>query len=159
ARARPGPDARAPGAIAPMRTESLPNSGFRCRETGFPGRRKKPLTSPEPQINGLRDQDGRTKTPPNRGISHAFRKSPQLRECVVADAVPIEPVSTLNSLLTGKLTGNFVKIASLMRFCTLTRQQIQRLAAKFPTQQNREFLRRNREFWTAPEGVNRDFVC
>src|SRR5262245_41224946 len=33
-----------------------------------------------------------------------------------------------------------------MRFCTLTRQQIQRLAAKFPTQQDREFLRRNREF-------------
>src|SRR5262249_38637130 len=51
-----------------------------------------------------------------------------------------------NSLLTGKLTGNFVKIASLMRFCTLTRQQIQKLAAKFPTQQNRELFRRNREF-------------
>jgi hypothetical protein len=61
-----------------------------------------------------------------------------------------------NSLLTGKLTGNFVKIASLMRFCTLTREQIQRLAAKFPTQQNRELFRRNREFWTAPQGVNRD---
>jgi hypothetical protein len=65
---------------------------------------------------------------------------------MVADAVQVEPVSTLNSLLTGKLTGNFVKIASLVRFCTLTRQQIQRFAAKFPTQQNREFLRRNREF-------------
>src|SRR5262245_47742686 len=71
---------------------------------------------------------------------------------MVADAVQVEPVSTLNSLLTGKLTGNFVKIASLMRFCTLTRQQIQRLAAKFPTQQNREFLRRNREF----ESKNRE---
>jgi len=34
--------------------------------------------------------------------------------------------------------------------------QIQRLAAKFPTQQNREFLRKNRDFWTAPQGVNRD---
>ena len=30
-------------------------------------------------------------------------------ECVVANAVAIEPVSAPNSLLTGKLTGNFAK--------------------------------------------------
>ena len=29
-------------------------------------------------------------------------------ECVVADAVAIEPVSAPNSLLTGKLTGNYL---------------------------------------------------
>src|SRR5262245_4355595 len=58
-----------------------------------------------------------------------------------------------NSLLTGKLTGNYVKFACWARFCTLTRQQIQRLAAKIPTQQNREFLRRSREF----AGENREF--
>jgi hypothetical protein len=51
-----------------------------------------------------------------------------------------------NSLLTGKITGNYVESACWARICTLTREQIQRLAAKFPTQQNREFLRRNREF-------------
>jgi hypothetical protein len=51
-----------------------------------------------------------------------------------------------NSLLTGKLTGNYVEFARLMRFRSPTGEQIQRLATKFPTQQNREFLRRNREF-------------
>ena len=50
------------------------------------------------------------------------------------------------SLLTGKLTGNFVKSAHFLRFWMLTREQFQRLSAKFPTQQNRELFRRNREF-------------
>jgi hypothetical protein len=59
-----------------------------------------------------------------------------------------------NSLLTGKRTGNFVKLACWARFCTLTREQIQRLAAKFPNQQNKELFRRNREFWRR----NRDFA-
>src|SRR5262245_1059791 len=58
-----------------------------------------------------------------------------------------------NSLLAGKLTGNFNKFACCAGFCTLTREQIQRLAAKFPTQQNREFLQKNREFVRA----NREF--
>ncbi len=87
----------------------------------------------------------------NAGFSRKVSGIRDWANCVVADAVQVEPVSTLNSLLTGKLTGNFVKIASLMRFCTLTREQIQRFAAKFPTQQNREFLRRNREFERAIE--------
>jgi hypothetical protein len=50
-------------------------------------------------------------------------------------------------------TGNFVKFARWARFCTLARKQIQRLAAKFPTQPNREFLQKNREFVRA----NREF--
>jgi hypothetical protein len=72
---------------------------------------------------------------------------------VVVDAVTYEPVSTPETLLTGKLTGNFAKFACWAQFCTLTREQIQRLAAKFPTQQNREFLQKNREFVRA----NREF--
>ena len=35
------------------------------------------------------------------------------RECVVADAVGIEPVSYSNSLLTGKFTGNLVECCTL----------------------------------------------
>jgi hypothetical protein len=58
-----------------------------------------------------------------------------------------------NSLLTGKLTGNFVKFARWARFRTLTREQIQKLAVKFPTQPNREFFRKSREF----ESKNREF--
>ena len=61
-------------------------------------------------------------------------------ECVVANAVAIEPVSAPNSLLTGKLTGNFAESGLTRRFSRLLRQQIQCLAEKFPTQWNREFL-------------------
>ena len=38
------------------------------------------------------------------------------RAAVVADAVLVEPVSNENSLLTGKLTGNFVKFLRAARF-------------------------------------------
>jgi hypothetical protein len=55
-------------------------------------------------------------------------------ECVVVDAGAIEPVSAPNSLLTGKLTGNFAKSGLTRRFSRLSRQQIQYLAEKFPTQ-------------------------
>ncbi len=45
----------------------------------------------------------------------------------------------LNSLLTGKLTGNFVDSGPPLRFSRPIGQRIQSLAAKFPTQRNREF--------------------
>jgi hypothetical protein len=59
---------------------------------------------------------------------------------VVVEAARIEPVSTPNSLLTGKLTGNFADSGSQGDFSRPVGQSIQRLAAKFPTQRNREFL-------------------
>src|SRR5262249_47734785 len=42
--------------------------------------------------------------------------APQRPDCVADDAVSCEPVSAPNSLLTGKLTGNFAKSGSLSRF-------------------------------------------
>src|SRR5262249_41038769 len=45
-----------------------------------------------------------------------------------------------NSLLTGKLTGNFVDSGPLHDFPRPIGKRIQWLAAKFPTQRNREFL-------------------
>jgi len=57
------------------------------------------------------------------------------------------------SLLTGKRTGNFIESACTVRFLFINSEQIQRLPAKFPTQQNRELFRRNREFWFS----NREF--
>src|SRR5262249_13183336 len=62
------------------------------------------------------------------------------RDCVADDAVSCEPVSAPNSLLTGKLTGNFANSGPQQRFPHLINEQIQRLAAKFPTQRNREIL-------------------
>jgi hypothetical protein len=69
------------------------------------------------------------------------------------DAVMIGPVSVPNSLLTGKLTGNFVDSSLLLRFWRPVGEQIQCLAAKFPTQWNRELFRRSSECSTG----NREF--
>ena len=66
--------------------------------------------------------------------------APQRPDCVADDAVSCELVSAPNSLLTGKLTGNFANSGPQQRFPHLINEPIQRLAAKFPTQRNREFL-------------------
>src|SRR5262249_4714441 len=66
--------------------------------------------------------------------------APQRPDCVADDAVSCELVSAPNSLLTGKLTGNFAESGPLLRFRRPINELIQRLAAKFPTQWNREFL-------------------
>ena len=70
----------------------------------------------------------------------------------------------LNSLLTGKLTGNFVESARSTRFLGLIAEQIQILSATFPTKQNREFQRRNRKFYqskpkSSPDGVFGTHKC
>jgi hypothetical protein len=63
-------------------------------------------------------------------------------DCVADDAVSCEPVSRIpNSLLTGKLTGNFAESAIHGNFRGLINARIQELTAKFPTQRNREFLK------------------
>ena len=74
--------------------------------------------------------------------SHLMRTghTPERPDCVADDAVSCELVSTPNSLLTGKLTGNFAESGHPRRFPHLINELIQRLAAKFPTQRNREFL-------------------
>jgi hypothetical protein len=46
-------------------------------------------------------------------------------DCVVVDALQIEPVSTSNSLLTGKLTGNFADSGALQRFWRPVGERIQ----------------------------------
>jgi hypothetical protein len=45
-----------------------------------------------------------------------------------------------NSLLTGKRTGNFSKLACPFETFTRIRSRIQRLAERFPTTWNREFV-------------------
>src|SRR5215211_2329597 len=58
-----------------------------------------------------------------------------------------------NSLLTGKLTGIFAFSGPILRFERPIEQQLQCLAAKFPTQRNRELFSRNRELFE----TNREF--
>jgi hypothetical protein len=73
-------------------------------------------------------------------------KSHGSKECVVADAVVVEPVSLpAHSLLTGKLTGNSVVPACISGLRRPMDQRRQSLAAKFPTHRNREFIAKNRE--------------
>src|SRR3979490_3507075 len=81
------------------------DDGLRFRETGFRGPETTRPKSPRgPNWSQQRPNRPR-QCPPIAGHSEAARKSPGSRECVVVDAVLIGPVSTPNSLLTGKLTG------------------------------------------------------
>ena len=58
----------------------------------------------------------------------------------MANAVAIEPVSAPNSLLTGKLTGNFAESGLKRRFSRLLRQLAEREAV-FPEHVEVEFNR------------------
>jgi hypothetical protein len=72
---------------------------------------------------------------------------------MVVCAARYEPVSTCNSLLSGKLTGNFT-IFGLLEAKSVRKTPVpQRLLAKFPTQINRENILKNREFLSG----NREF--
>ena len=62
------------------------------------------------------------------------------------DAVLVGPVSGLDSLLTGKFTGNFVGFVFDLVFCNIFMKHIQWLVAEFPTQANRDFFGANSEF-------------
>ena len=75
------------------------------------------------------------------------------RVWVVVCAVRYEPVSGGNSLLTGKLTGNFAILGPQKPISLHETTVLQRLFTKFPTQINRENILKNREFLSG----NREF--
>jgi hypothetical protein len=61
-----------------------------------------------------------------------------------------------NSLLTGKTTGNFSKLASLSDFSYAKPHALQRLQCRFPTQNNRENNCRIRENFAQEQGCFRN---
>src|SRR5262249_4629711 len=69
------------------------------RKSPFPGnvffraRDKGPKFGPRASC-GVSETKRLHRTPPIRGFSRGFRKSPQNLDCLVADAVDIEPVSS-----------------------------------------------------------------
>ena len=75
------------------------------------------------------------------------------KDWVVVCAVRYEPVSGGNSLLTGKLTGNFAILGPQKPISLHETTVLQRLFTKFPTQINRENILKNREFLSG----NREF--
>ena len=64
----------------------------------------------------------------------------------MADAVTYEPVSTAKFPANREINREFCRIRLLCAILKPTCEQNHGLAAKFPTQRNREFLQRNREF-------------
>src|SRR5258705_7582290 len=72
---------------------------------------------------------------------------------MVVCAVRFERVSGGNSLLTGKLTGNFAILGPQKQISLHETTVLQRLFTKFPTQINRENILKNREILSG----NREF--
>jgi hypothetical protein len=73
--------------------------------------------------------------------SSGIGKSLFVWDCVVADVVAVEPVShKSNSLLTGKITGNFDNFGPVGEIPGKICEANQGVANKFPNQRNREFL-------------------
>ena len=60
----------------------------------------------------------------------------------------------LNSLLTGKRTGYLLELHYLKKFLALIWEQTERFIAEFPTLQNWELFRKNREFWCSNRESN-----
>ena len=73
---------------------------------GLRGRDKGAKTTREIQSTARRDKVP-SQTPPIRGYSQRAGKSLFVGDCVVDDPVLSEPVSSLNSLLAGKMQGIF----------------------------------------------------
>jgi hypothetical protein len=87
----------------------------------FSGQRRNAVNDPEPILAGAKFRSAAVLCYPFRRkhgnyLSYTFRKSPVAHDCVVADAVSIEPVSNSNSLLTGKNTGNFADSGPALQF-------------------------------------------
>jgi hypothetical protein len=75
------------------------------------------------------------------GLLSKAGKSLPSRECVVAEAVQLEPVSGANSLLAGKLTGNWHGNDADRRPSSLKRAILQEDTIKFPARKSRELGR------------------
>ena len=128
-----------------MRTESLAVALTARRETDF-GRQRLGCQNRRYLHLSVRERpQARYLNRGNARKLRAIRQRPGnagfASNCVVVDAAPIEPVSAANSLLTGKRTGNFCQCGLRGRFSCLIQEHLQKLAAKFPTQRNRESLR------------------
>jgi hypothetical protein len=53
------------------------------------------------------------RSPPIRGLSYTFRKSPVAHDCVVVNAVPYELVSAVKFPDIREFTGNFLQFAGI----------------------------------------------
>ena len=107
------------------------------------------------RANATRDQNPGTEwpeIPAETPYLASYRKHAVYEDWMVVCAVRYEPVSGGNSLLTGKLTGNFAILGPQKPISLHETTVLQRLFTKFPTQINRENILKNREI----SGKNRE---
>jgi hypothetical protein len=128
----------------------LPGTEFLDAETG---RQKLPLkcaSAHGDQNPGIEWPEIPAETP----YFASYRNRTVCGDWMVVCAVRYEPVSTCNSLLTGKLTGNFV-VSGLLQAISVQKATVpQPLLSKFPAKINREIIFGNREI----SGRNRE-IC
>src|SRR5258707_8161464 len=105
--------------------------------------------SPLRRANAHRDKDLRNEwpeIPAETPYLASYRKRAVCGDWMVVCAVRFERVSGGNSLLTGKLTGNFAILGPQKPISLHETTVLQRLFTKFPTQINRENILKKREF-------------
>src|SRR5437016_3987943 len=72
----------------------------------------------------------------NTGATCEYSSIYNLNECVVVDAVTVEPVSLSNSLLTGKRTGNSQNFETFAELSCLETPGSPAVPREFPKNQN-----------------------
>jgi hypothetical protein len=77
--------------------------------------------------------------------SAAEEITPVCADFVVVEAVLPNRSLATNTLLTGKITGNFSIFGRFGQFWLRKRASYHDLTSKFPTKQNSELIRENRE--------------
>jgi hypothetical protein len=87
---------------------------------------------------------------------------PRRPDCLADETVSGEPVWAANSLLSGKITGNFRDYGSNLKVKPKICTNLQPLIDKFPVKANREFFCENRVFFSQnrePRAANREWAA
>src|SRR5260370_31955444 len=100
----------------PVVERSLGPPGSPLRGTGIWGPEKNAQKRPADCNDAVSENEPPHRSPPIRGLSYTFRKSPVAYDCVVVDAASVEPVSTSKFPLSGKLTAYFADSGCSRRF-------------------------------------------
>ena len=131
---------------------------LRFRETGIRGQRQRRRNGLPYPIASLQRQSARTQRRQFRGHLPATRKSPVAPECVVADAVGIEPVSAVKFPAFREKNREFLPKSSVFEqlYLQLFERSQRPFAAKFPTRKSGELFWAGQEFEPPAQGMSID---
>ena len=127
-----------------MQLRPTPGTGLPSPETGSPkSTLSRPLSAPETARPAFES----AKMPANCGLFVRDQETP-VRIGLRGGGCSPDRTSLQAQIPANRKEQEFCRIsASPMRFSSLIHERIQELAAKFPTQRNRNFWRHNREFF------------